>query len=264
MKIGGTDLAKMYIGNKLITNVAIGSSQLVLPNRPIPVSVSDFANGVYSLAGVAKTLSDLWVQDNAWASHWVPGTDIIAGQGIKYIGTGAAMDNGPVSTAAHIAAVVAANGGSLSNGLTAVYELEVEEIFGTGDVKIDFYLTDATYTNQMVCVWRPWHTQAADENFSPSSIFIRPYPSPPGVSIAGGEATVGIHRVAYTLTPTGFAYSVDGGPVVFSTQANDTTGFNRFGPYFEGGLASPGFVRLGKCEIYAPVSNEMLPIVSHA
>lgn len=194
-----------YSSGMGIDNTSGAQRRLAWINE-IPLAVSDFKNGIYSIAGASKVATDLWVENTDWA-NWTPATDIVPGTGYTTgIRSGATFGQGPVSTPALTAAINVSQG----NIIVCDYQL----IGGTGGaMTADITLNPVNlpaYVYDIDWVDHPGVAGTA----------LGAWPNP-GAWIVTTPSTYGSHKVAFAYDGTHMAYSLDGNPVV--TVMHNTT-----------------------------------------
>jgi hypothetical protein len=183
---GGTVTASGGLISVAATNPD-GTTDLPPLPPPTQVVVADFKNGTYSIGGVTKTLADILVADTAYGPY--NSTNVVSGTGLT---SSNSVQVGPVLTAAAQAAVLAAG---IDAGYTAVMKFNI-----TGGGAIYAELVDDGFNNGWGCVM-----QYSGSNLSN----LYDYTANPASTLPMSGA--GQHTVAFTLSATELAGSVDGG-----------------------------------------------------
>lgn len=99
------------------------------PGPAVPLVSSDFKNDVYSIAGVSKTLADLWEENADWNTPFVAG-DVVAATGLVATITGA----GTVATTPCATAQASA---PLLNGFVAVMNYALTKDQGGAHIRLE-------------------------------------------------------------------------------------------------------------------------------
>lgn len=227
----------MKIGIRIGALIKYGGT-LVAPYLE-PLAVSDFKNGIYSIGGVPKAVTDLWYEDLAW-SPFNPAADIVAGKGL-----GGIFVNGKAPRATP--ALFAASG--LINGATFVYE--INQI--TADMGFELDITNVA-NNPFDGLY--YYT------FGPSPL---PTTYINSVGYAASQTPpTGRHKIAITFTQGACGFSIDAGAVILATNpvayASLTTLILYVIPAYGYGANPEGYVE--KLTIYPPQAIGALQTLS--
>jgi hypothetical protein len=178
---------------------------------PTPTVSLDFKNGVYSIGGVSKTLAQVCEQFATYGAY--SSSDVVAGTGLlRTLSTAgpASSSTSPALTSAASAAVLAAG---VPAGFTAVMTFSAS-LTGNGTAQsfVEMVAEDVS---------TGWGAQGL--LLSPGSgAMVYDYGA---ISTSSGVVAAGQHKLAFTLSSTRLAGSMDGGTVHVSgaPQANTAT-----------------------------------------
>lgn len=178
-----------------------------------PLAISDFANGIYSINGVPKTLAEMWTQDLRWNAFnpllVVPGV----GYSVSSLALGDTSD-GPVATAPLVAAV------GVPGGFIAVVDYTLTQA-GTAHclVQIDEFVLPGYAVGLS---WTDDPHAAAKQNSVADFAAV----------IEGIEpGSYGVKKTAFLFDTSVLAVSVNGSAVVETGAPEDFSASNMVGLY---------------------------------
>jgi hypothetical protein len=228
------------------------------PSLPSPTVVLDFKNGVYSIGGVSKTLSEVVTTDAAYGP-WDP-TAVVAGTGLtRSVSYGASsgshhLSTSPVLTTAARNAVVASG---VNAGFTAVVKLNVTQT-GSGATYLGVEMLKDDYSVGWGAQvgWNP----NSPPNSNDSSLY--DYNT---ISVKPQLLSQGSHTYAFTLDSTQLAATFDGAsPIVTGTpQSNDPSAvigiwLHAWGPYTGLTTAGSATATIESIKFYNTVDSSVL------
>lgn len=189
---GAADVIAYFVNSNGAVEATLANGLAV---RPIPLSVSDFKNGLYSAGGEAASFADLWQQHADY--DFVEGS-VIPGEGWKTV-SNTLTNNSLQASAGHLAAL----GGPLANGLTMVADYYLAQPSST---KPRIVLSVEDYPDYAM----GWHYYQNGATY----IWLYDYGSPAASSQLEVPGPLGDHKVAVTLSDTALQYSRNGGGVL--------------------------------------------------
>lgn len=190
----------------------------------VPLAVSDFRAGIYSIDGVPKTIGEMWMQDpddggghwNAEGDNtkWWPGR-VVQGQGIVVAEYESKYSNNPAATPELAAAL------NLAGGVTMVlhYELIQPDYVNTPEVVVE--VADADFWQRQGWVHHSDHHMdfyeqrggvLADWQADPNN-----YEVGWAYEQAENPSLVGSFKTTLTMAPDLLAYSINGAAVKQAT-----------------------------------------------
>lgn len=221
----------------------------------MPVAVSDFKNGIYSLLGQAEDITALWYRPPDWNGWWMdfqPEIHVVPGVGLT-ITADSSVQIGPGATSRLMEVV------GMPGPFTVVMEFECSSEDGTltrPGVAID-YMTSHTWAVGMDLYTNiaPYPDELVLEAFGGGYIATTP--------ITIGEK----HKVALLINSSQMSMSLDGGAVITPVGAMpDLSTVNFFGPTVyitEADPSTNATATLTKLAFYGPgVTVDMLPELS--
>lgn len=211
---------------------------------PVPIAISDFKNGTYSVGGVSKAYSDLWGAPIVYGGNSI---SVVAGVGLvdAYTGVTTSASGTVVGQADLVNAVAAPDLGH--SGVISV------DMVGTSSLKMIALTIEGG-----------GGSGSLEARNTAGNAQIKRTPGGGASALAGTFNFSGANKVAYTMTPTSLSISVNGGAVVtLATSPWDYTLANAIKLYSSVWNAPAGAsVTVEKIAFYAPQLDAALPGLS--
>lgn len=205
------------------------------PDPPTALWVSDFQNGVYTVAGSPVAVTAMWATDADNWGDFDAVADITAAEGLK----AAATDIFPILAGAALAATVPA-------GATFVFEMNFSNDTGYG-FYMDLYQSAGFHGSYLEAGVYP-----ADSSFSGSDTSDEYWPANPPQSVDT--------KFAMTLAPTHCAVSIDGAAAIASITPDVPNPITLLGFGIDYAPTVPLVIK--KITAYAPQADGVLPSLS--
>ena len=219
--------------------------------RPVPLSVSDFQNGLYSLGGEAAALAELWEPRTGEFTAAFLADSIIPGVGWQTLSNQLTL-NSLYATAGHQAAL------PLVQGISAVFDYQVVQPAGSGTKpRIVMTIPNPAYDK----AWGFYHNGAGADRY----VSVYDYGAI-NLKASSADTPTGAALVAATLAQDGLAFSSGGAPAMVSPapQALEGVRWLEISAYTShtNGFATPSEATLRKLTIYPKLTPAQLAILS--
>jgi hypothetical protein len=240
---GAADVIAYFVNSDGAVEATLAKGLAV---RPIPLSVSDFKNGLYSVGGEAASFADLWQQHPG--EDFIEGS-VIAGEGWK-TSSNTLTNNSLQATAAHLAAL----GGELGSGLTMVADYYLAQPSST---KPRIVLSVEDYPDYAM----GWHYYQNGSTY----IWLYDYGNPAASSQLEVPGPLGDQKVAVTLSDVALQYSRNGNAVLTvpaDPQAGPANSVSIHCYTSHDSTGTPAVALLRSVVIYPKLAASELPLLS--